>query len=80
MNTSNFGSLALAPKHDRAWGDDGTTTRAGKAVAMVNGIDLRSPAADSMREHERHVRWIVYAAWTTAVIAVATLALRWMTL
>ena len=36
-----IGSLDLAPKHNRTWGDDGTTTRWEKKVAM--GIDLHLP-------------------------------------
>jgi hypothetical protein len=48
------GSLRVVPKHPghvHGDGDDGTTTRMNKAVAMANGINLNSPAAVSMDRH-----------------------------
>jgi hypothetical protein len=81
MNTQ-IGSLALAqkhPGHSHGDGDDQTTTRMLKSVAMANQINLRSPAAASMDKHKAWRRRAIYAAWSAVVIAVAVLALRWMT-
>jgi hypothetical protein len=80
MNTG-FGSLALTPKHpghSHGDGNDQTTTRMLKSVAMANQINLRSPAAVSMDKHKVLRRRAIYAAWSAVVIAVAVLALRWM--
>ena len=78
----NPGRLHLLPKHRyhvTGDGDDGTTTRHGKALAMAQGIDLRSPAATSMRRHKRRRRIVINAAWAVVTVAIAGLALHWMT-
>ena len=50
MTTTYPGSLALQRKHGQSFGDDGTTTRAGKAAEMAGGINLRDPVR-SIRRH-----------------------------
>lgn len=65
------------PGHVHGDGDDGTTTRMSKAIAMLHGINLHSPAAQSMERHRRRRR----STGITIVIAVAlvcALAVRWM--
>lgn len=81
MSDPNFGSLALLPKRPRVWGDDQTTTRMQKAVAMAAGIDLSSPAALSMRRFRRTAMWVYLAlAALGAVVVVLVLreAARWL--
>ena len=50
MNT-NIGSLSLVRKRPLEYGDDSTTTIAGKRAAMAGGINLRAPVR-SMRRHD----------------------------
>jgi hypothetical protein len=74
---SAFGSLRVVPRrpqHVHGDGDDGTTTRAGKAAHMAGGINLTMPVR-SMRRHRQ---------WRTKLIVllvmgcvVGYLALRW---
>lgn len=63
MTDQNLGSLALLPKRPRVWGDDQTTTRMEKALAMAVGVDLAGPQVQSMR---RHRRWAM-AVYVTLV-------------
>jgi hypothetical protein len=58
MKHDAIGSLDLAPKHNRSWGDDMTTTRAGKWAAAAGGINLRDP----VRSIRRHDHWRIRAA------------------
>jgi hypothetical protein len=78
MTNSNIGSMALRPRrpqHVHGDGDDGTTTRAGKAAAMAGGIDLRLPVR-SMRAHRQaRTRLVVGIVMVSVVVA---LALHWL--
>jgi hypothetical protein len=78
MRNENIGSLAICPKHNRNWGDDGTTTRAGKWAAAAGGIDLKLPVR-SMRAHRQaRTRIIVYLAWTLVTFVIGIAALHWL--
>ncbi len=81
VSDEHIGSTALLPKRPRVWGDDQTTTRIEKAIAMAAGVDLRGPAAPSMRRYRR-TAIAVYIALSAigAVVAVLVLraALRWL--
>jgi hypothetical protein len=78
MTNSNIGSMALRPrdpKHVHGDGDDGTTTRAGKAAAMAGGIDLRLPVRSIRRHRQARTRLIVAIVCVGVVVA---LALHWL--
>jgi hypothetical protein len=63
------------PKHVHGDGDDGVTTRAGKAAAMAGGINLTLPVR-SMREHRQaRTRLVVGIVMVAVVVA---LALRYL--
>lgn len=70
------GSLALTPRrqsHVHGDGDDGTTTRAGKAAAMLGGINLRDP----IRSIRRHRNWRRAVGWSCIAGFAALTALAW---
>ena len=73
MNT-NIGSMAIVRKKPREIGDDSTTTIAGKAAAMVGGINLAAPVRSMRRHHQTRTRIIVACV---ALAVVAYLAVRW---
>jgi hypothetical protein len=81
MNT-NIGSMALRPRdpqHVHGDGDDGTTTRMTKAVAMASGINLHSPAAHSMDRHrdaQKKIRRLVLSIGV-GVLAGAGVIMVW---
>jgi CheY-like chemotaxis protein len=54
-----IGSLDLAPKHNRVWGDDMTTTRAGKWAAAAGGINLCAPVRSIRRHRQARTRAVV---------------------
>ena len=76
---SAIGSMRVVPRrpeHVHGDGDDGTTTRMGKALAMLHGINMHSPAAHSMERHRRRRRST--AIMLAIVVAlVCALAVRW---
>jgi hypothetical protein len=71
---TNIGSLDLCRKYNKAWSDDGTTTRAGKWAAACGGIDLKLPVR-SMRAHRQARTKLVVGIVMVAVVV--ALALRW---
>ena len=81
MSEHPVGSLALLPKRPRVWGDDQTTTRMQKAIAMAAGVDLSSPAAVSMRRYRRAAIWAYLALVALGAVVVALVvreAARWL--
>lgn len=75
------GSLALLPKRPRVWGDDQTTTRIGKAIAMAVGAEVSGPRVESMRRHRRARRRLSLAAAAVGVAVVVVVlrgAARWL--
>ncbi len=81
MSEDQIGSMALLPKRPRVWGDDQTTTRMGKALAMAVGIDLSGPQAESMRRHrraKRRVGLVTAAIAAFAIVLAVREAARWL--
>ncbi len=81
MSNDQVGSLALLPKRPRVWGDDQTTTRMQKAIAMAAGIDIAGPAELSMRRYRRTAIAVSIALTLLgAVVAVLVIraAMRWL--
>ena len=77
----NDGRLELVNKNPYKWlyGDDGTTTRAAKAVAMSSGIDLRRTAAAEKSMKQYRIARVVVAAIGAATLIGATLLMLWRT-
>lgn len=71
---SAFGSLRVCPKRDKAWDDDGTTTRWHKAQAG-GGINLRDPVRSIRRHRQARTRIVVGCI---ALAVVCALAVRWL--
>jgi hypothetical protein len=74
---SVIGSLRVVPRrpgHVHGDGDDGTTTRAGKAAAMAGGINLTLPVRSYRRHRQARTRLIVACVALAVVLA---LAARW---
>jgi hypothetical protein len=76
---TNIGSMALRPRdpqHVHGDGNDGTTTRAGKAAAMAGGIDLKLPVR-SMRAHRQARTRILVGIVMVAVVVALALRYLW---
>ena len=67
--TTNIGSLALQSKRPREYGDDGTTTRAGKWAAACGGINLRDPVRSIRRHRQARTRVIVLIVCVGVLLA-----------
>ncbi len=80
MKDSAFGSLRVAPRdprHVHGDGDDSVTTIMAKKIAMLHGINLRSPAAYSMSRHRRQRRAVTAIICVVAACVVIG-AIRWI--
>lgn len=76
----NDGRLELVNKDPYKWFyDDGTTTRAAKAVAMASGIDLKRTAAAEKSMKQYRIARVAVAALGAATLIGATLLMLWRT-